>query len=170
MIKLSLRCCDNITLSQEACANLKIYKNIMNSSKTNSNNSSLQFPKVENFTFTGNYPKEIDFSSFKNLKVFYGTSDILLNLESPSLEKIESLTVEKRENIELSLIEKKIIEKLIIFKKIKEVELVLIEIDEKIISEIKGENNSLKKMNLRIYQGNDNTNNLVNSLKKNFQI
>ena len=168
MIKLSLRDCENITLSQETSANLKIYSNIMNSLKIKSDNSLLKFPNVEYFTLTGDFPKEIDFSSFKKLKKFYGTSDILLNLESPSLEIIQTLIVEKRKDIDLSLIEKKIIEKYIVLKNLKEVELQLQEIDEKTISQIEGENKSLKKMDLRIYKGNKNSNNLVNSLIKKF--
>ena len=76
LIKLSLKSCGNITLSQESCTNLKSYSNIMNSSKTEDDNSLLKFPNVVNLTHTGDYPKEIDFSSFKNLKKFYGTSDI----------------------------------------------------------------------------------------------
>ena len=123
LIKLSLRDCENITLSQETSANLKIYSNIMNSSKIKSDNSLLKFPNVEYFTLTGDFPKEIDFSSFKKLKKFYGTSDILLNLESPSLEIIQTLIVEKRKDIDLSLIEKKIIEKYIVLKNLKEVDL-----------------------------------------------
>ena len=168
LIKLFLRDCHNIALSQEVCSNLKIYSNIMNSSKLNTDNSLLKFPNVENFTLTGDYPKEIDFTSFKNLKKFYGNSDILLNLESPYLEIIECLIFEESKDIELLLTEKKIIEKYIFLKNLKEVELVLHKIDEKTISQIQGKNNSLKKMELRIYQGNKNTNNLVNSLIKKF--
>jgi len=168
LIKLSLKSCGNITLSQESCTNLKSYSNIMNSSKTEDDNSLLKFPNVVNLTHTGDYPKEIDFSSFKNLKKFYGTSDILLNLESPSLEIIESLIVEKYENIDLLSTEKKILEKYIFLKNLKEVDLQLEKIDEKSIFQVQGNNYSLKKMKLVIYQDNNNSNNLVNSLIKKF--
>ena len=166
LIKLSLKSCGNITLSQESCTNLKSYSNIMNSSKTEDDNSLLKFPNVVNLTHTGDYPKEIDFSSFKNLKKFYGTSDILLNLESPSLEIIESLIVEKYENIDLLSTEKKILEKYIFLKNLKEVDLQLEKIDEKSIFQVQGNNYSLKKMKLVIYQDNNNSNNLVNSFNK----
>ena len=58
MIKLSLRDCENITLSQETSANLKIYSNIMNSLKIKSDNSLLKFPNVEYFTLTGDFQKK----------------------------------------------------------------------------------------------------------------
>ena len=168
LIKLSLRSCDNITLSQESCENLKAYSNIMNSSKTKSDNSLLKFPNVVNFTLTGDFPKEIDFTSFKNLKKFYGSSDMLLNLESPSLEIIECLIFKKSKDIDFLLIEKKIIEKYLLFKNLKQVQLQIEKIDEKTISQIQGSNYSIKKMELRILKGNENSNNLVNCLMKKF--
>ena len=58
LIKLSLRDCENITLSQETSANLKIYSNIMNSLKIKSDNSLLKFPNVEYFTLTGDFQKK----------------------------------------------------------------------------------------------------------------
>ena len=140
----------------------------MNSSISKSDNFLLTFPKVEKFTLTGDYPEEIDFTSFKNLKKFCGNSKILLNLNSPSLEIVECLIVEKNEDVSLSSTEKKIIEKYISFKNLKEIDLKLEEIDLKTISQIQGENNSLKKMSLQIRNGNENTNDEVNSLIKKF--
>lgn len=168
LIKLSLRSCNNITLSQESCKNLKAYSNIMNSSKIKSDNSLLKFPNVVDFTLTGDFPKEIDFTSFKNLKKFYGSSDILLNLESPFLEAIKCLIIEKSKDIDLLFIEKKIIEKYILFKNLKQAKLQLEKIDEKTISQIQGSNYSIKEMELRVLKRKENINNLVNSLIKKF--
>ena len=168
LIKLYLITCDNITLSQESCQNLKAYSNSSNTNCDNSLNSLLKFPNVVDFTYTRDFPNELDLASFKNLKKFYGSSDILLNLESPSLEVVRCSISKKSKDIDLLLTEKNIIEKYILFKNLKEVELKLEKIDEKAISQIKGKNYSLKKMKLNIYQGNENSNNLVNSLIKKF--
>jgi len=80
------------------------------------------------------------------------------------INKIKRLTLSKFEKIDnFSNIYSKLF-----LKNLKEVDLQLEKIDEKAIFQVQGNNYSLKKMKLVIYQDNNNSNNLVNSLIKKF--
>ena len=144
LIKLSLIYCENISLVGDNCINMK-YLYIIESSISESK-SLLKFPNLVKCKLL-NYKNQkfnsiIDFSSFKNLKSIECENYDFRYIENNLLE-IVHLNSEIKTTVE---IEKEVIKKLILIKTLKEITLYLCEINDKEISQIKGENPSVTEL------------------------
>ena len=151
-----IRKCSGIAISENDCSNLKelfIYE-----SDISYINSPLKFPNLEilqsycylddnNFKYEYNLipilNASIDFASLSNLKILKIEGEDFLKLENNTLE---SLTVVSNDVNETK--EKKIIEKIISMKSLKEVTISLKTINNDNITDIPGENPSVEKLEI----------------------
>ena len=151
-----IRKCSGIIISENVCSNLKelfIYE-----SDISYINSPLKFPNLEKFqTYyyleDNNFKEEynlmkiynalIDFTSFNNLKILKVEAEDFLKLKNNTLE---SLTLVSNYVDEIK--EKKIMEKIISMKSLKEVIISLKTINNDNINDIPGENPSVEKLEI----------------------
>ena len=138
---LSVYNCTNISLVGENGINMNkliIFKSLISKPK-----SLIKFPNLEECSLTNkknqNFNTIIDFSSLKNLKNIECEKSDFIYLDNTLLEEIK-LNSKINNTIE---IEKKVIEKLINIKTLKNVDFILSEINNEQISQIKGENLSV---------------------------
>ena len=168
-----IRYCSGIIISENVCANLKelfIYK-----SDISYIYSPLKFPNLEKFqtydyldddNFKGSYNlietynSSIDFTSLSNLKILKVEADDFLKLENNTLE---SLTIVSNDVNEIK--EKKIMEKIISMKSLKEVSISLKIINNDNINEIQGENPSIEKLEI-YWDKKTSDSNIINLQKK----
>ena len=150
--------CKGITISDNSCLNLKELYIIK--SDISYINSSLKFPNLEKLIFylyleddniktSYNYlprlNESIDFSSLNNLKVLHAEANDFLKLKNNTLE---SLAVVSNDNDNSKGKEKRIIEKIISMKSLKEVTISLKLLDDNDISKIPGQNPSVEKLDI----------------------
>ena len=148
--------CKGITFTDSCCFNLKeLY--IIKSDIGYQNNTLLKFPNLEKCKFylylkdnnIGNdiqrYNSTINFHSFNNLKVLNSEADDFLSLKNSSLENISVLSNDIGNSKEK---EKKILEKIISMKSLKEVALSLKLLNDNDISMIQGENTFIEKFTI----------------------
>ena len=150
--------CRGITISDNSCFNLKELYIIK--SDISYINSPLKFPNLEkcifylylkddniktSYNYMARLNASIDFSSFYNLKVLNVEADDFLNLKNNTLE---SLTVVSNDIDNTKEKEKRIIEKIISMKSLKEVILSIKLLDDNDISKIPGENSSVEKLDI----------------------
>ena len=160
---LKLLDCNIITISNNCCFHLKeLY--IIKSKIENRNSSLLKFPNLEKCKFyfyldDQNIQKEanyieigetrfnskFDFSSMNNLKVLNCEANDFLMLKNASLE---SLTVESNDTDNSKEKEKRVIEKIISMKSLKELVLSVKLLDDNDISGIRGVNTSVEKFTI----------------------
>ena len=149
--------CKGITISESVCSNLKelfIFK-----SEIAYRGSPLKFPNLEKLQFyyylnDNNFKNKrdyilkfnefIDFSSLNNLKILNSEADDFLKLKNNTLESLTLFTSDFSNTREK---EKKIIEKIISMKSLKEVNLSLKKLSNDII-DIPGENCSVQKLEI----------------------
>ena len=143
--KLYMYFCTNIKISENTCLNLKdLY---LDNCLILNNKSSLNFPKLKTCILKGYAYKDyniIDFSKLINLEYFEGTKRYFLLLEKCKLEKIK-LNYDENNSYEL---EKNVIKKLIEIKTLKSVNIELEYINDDDMTQIQGENNSLKDLKI----------------------
>jgi hypothetical protein len=87
----------------------------------------------------------IDFSSLNNLKVLNAEADDFLKLKNNTLESLTVMSNDKDNSKEK---EKRIIEKIISMKSLKEVSISLKLLDDNDISKIPGQNSSVEKLDI----------------------
>lgn len=168
-----IKYCSGITISEKVCFNLKelfIYK-----SDISYIYSPLKFPNLEKFqtyyylddnnikssyNLMETYNASIDFTSLSNLKILKVEAEDFLKLKNNTLE---SLTLVSNNVDEIN--EKKIMEKIISMKSLKEVTISLKTINNDNINEIQGENPLVEK--LEIYWDKETSDcNIINLQKK----
>ena len=150
--------CKGIMISDNCCFNLKelhiIKSNIL------CINSPLKFPNLEkcifylylkddniktSYNYMARLNASIDFSSLNNLKVLNAEADDFLKLKNNTLESLTVMSNDKDNSKEK---EKRIIEKIISMKSLKEVIISLKLLDDNDISKIPGENSSVEKLDI----------------------
>ena len=150
--------CRGIIISDNCCLNLKELHIIK--SDISYINSPLKFPNLEkcifylylkdnniktSYNYMARLNASIDFSSFKNIKVLNVEADDFLKLKNNTLESLSLVSNDNDNNKEK---EKKIFEKIISMKSLKEVKISLKIINDNDISEIQGENPSVEKLEI----------------------
>ena len=148
---LSLYNVNNMSLNEnENLKNLILYKTKL----IKPNQTLIKAPNLEYFELKENgdiyndierYNDTFDFSSVKNLKYFIGEMQDFLKLKNVPLENLKLLS-----NNHMLAIEKEVIKKIISLKTLKELNLVLNEINVNNIEDIEGENNSVNKIYLNL--------------------
>ena len=151
-------CCRGITISDICCVNLKELHIIK--SDISYINSPLKFPNLEkcifylylkddniksSYNYMARLNASIDFSSFNNIKVLNVEADDFLKLKNNTLE---SLTVVSNDIDNSKEKEKRIFEKIISMKSLKEVSISLKLLNDNDISKIPGENPSVEKLEI----------------------
>ena len=150
--------CEGITISDNCCLNLKELHIIK--SDLSYINSPLKFPNLErcifylylkddniktSYNYMARLNTSIDFSSLNNLKVLNAEADDFLKLKN---NKLESLTVVSNDKDNSKEKEKRIIEKIISMKSLKEVIISIKLLDDNDISKIPGQNSSVEKLDI----------------------
>ena len=155
---LKLFDCNCITISNNCCLHLKeLY--IIKSKIEKKNSSLFKFPNLEKCKFylyleddwqkdEDSFNSIIDFSILRNLKVLNCEANDFLMLKNTSLE---SLTVLSNDIDNSKEKEKRIIEKIISMKSLKELTLSLKLLDENDISGINGINTSVEKLVIHLH-------------------
>ena len=162
--KLFISGCDKITFFD----NPNLEQLYINESGIDNPKSLLKFPKLEKCEFYSwrntdikRYNSIIDLSILKNLKIFAGEAQDFLKLDNVSLESCSILS-----NYDNSIeIEKEVIKKIISIKSLKNVRLILKKINSDEISKIKGQNNSIAKLEIN-FKENENDCNILNFQNK----
>ena len=147
--ELNIHYCWNIILEGGNYNNLKkfiLYHNVNIDSK-----SLLEFPKAEEFRLNPIFNSKINFSNLKNIKNlemdFLGFSNIKsVFLEKITLYSCKAISLEEEEEIFV---------KILSFKHLKEVKLIMKNLDFNLINKIPGENNSITKIKLDISEKNE---------------
>ena len=150
--------CEGITISDNCCLNLKELHIIK--SDLSYINSPLKFPNLErcifylylkddniktSYNYMARLNASIDFSSLNNLKVLNAEADDFLKLKNNTLE---SLTVVSNDKDNSKEKEKRIIEKIISMKSLKEVIISIKLLEDNDISKIPGQNSSVEKLDI----------------------
>jgi len=150
--------CKGITISDNCCHNLKELHIIK--SDISYINSPLKFPNLEkcifylyleddniktSYNYMARLNASIDFSSFRNIKVLNVEADDFLKLKNNTLE---SLSLVSNDNDNSKEKEKRILEKIISMKSLKELKISLKLLNDNDISEIQGENPSVEKLEI----------------------
>ena len=151
--------CKGITFSDNCSSNLKelsIYK-----SEKLAISNKLRFPNLEkcifylylkddniktSYNYMANYNSSIDFSSFYNLKVLNCEANDFLMLQNN--KTLESLTILSNDYNNSKEKEKRIFEKIISMKSLKEVKISLKLLNDDDISKITGDNISVEKLEI----------------------
>lgn len=160
LLYLHLESCENISFEEEENI-LKLKYLYLDYCKLNKPISLFKCPELETCTFIGcrktnyyvKYDLIFDFKSLHNLKSFKGVPlYFFLLYEKKNLEKVSITTYRgyNHEDYILNTIEdeEEVIKKLLLMKNIKELELKLVNIEHNKISEIKGKNTSVTKMEI----------------------
>ena len=150
--------CKGIMISDNCCFNLKELHIIK--SDILCINSPLKFPNLEkcifylylkdnniktSYNYMARLNASIDFSSLNNLKVLNAEADDFLKLKNNTLESLAVMSNDKDNSKEK---EKRIIEKIISMKSLKEVSISLKLLDDNDISKIPGQNSSVEKLDI----------------------
>ena len=152
---LSLINCRNISLSKENSSNLKKFE--MSDSyiaPSPTQNALISFPALEELILDNFYPvfekykSIIDFNSIKKIKKLSANISDFNNLDLECLEKVRIVTSRKELSMEK---EKKMLEKIISIKVLEEIDIPLSNLDDKELSKIKDDNNSIKKVTINWY-------------------
>ena len=158
LIKLKLLYCENITISENCCLNIKEFSfcNCIFSIS----NILLKFPEVENCKIRDCENLMIDFESFCKIKNLTIDSYNFVNTNTRSLEKV--IVYPKNNTDE---IEKKMIEKFLLSKTLKDITFTIIKIDPNTFSKIQGINKIVSKMTI-IWNNTENDCNLFDFQSK----
>ena len=158
LIKLKLLYCENITISENCCLNIKEFSfcNCIFSIS----NILLKFPEVENCKIRDCENLMIDFESFCKIKNLTIDSYNFVNTNTRSLEKV--IVYPKNNTDE---IEKKMIEKFLLSKTLKDITFTIIQIDPNTFSKIQGINKIVSKMTI-IWNNTENDCNLFDFQSK----
>ena len=169
-----IKYCSGILISENVCTNLKelfIYK-----SNISYINSPLKFPNLEKFetyyyleddnfkdsyNFMDTYNGSIDFTSLCNLKIMKVEAEDFLKLKNNTLESLTLVS-----NFIDPIKEKKIMEKIISMKSLKEVIISLKTINNDNINEIQGKNPSVEKLEIYWDKKKKSDTNIINLQKK----
>ena len=167
--KILLISCENISIPKASFLNLnQLY---IKNCKLENIGPLLEAPNLEKLEFYSNKIGNInlnniiplfDFSNIKKLKVFSGDINDFLNLEICNFEKL-SIMSNKDSDLQT---EKKAIEKILLINSLKELKIKLNYLDDNIISQIYGENYSIKKIEINWEENQSDCviNNLLNKL------
>ena len=171
---LKLYYCDIIAISNNCSFHLKeLY--IIKSKIENKNSSILKFPNLEkckidfyldddnnNQNDEARFNSKFDFSSMNNLKILDCEANDFLMFKNTSLESLTVLSNDKDNSKEK---EKRIIEKIISIKSLKELALSLKLLDDNDISRIQGVNTSVEKLTIHWHKS-DQDSSVINLQKK----
>ena len=159
--KINFQNCSNITFAEDSC--LKIKKFILFKCKISKPKNLLKLTEVEEcilqdeFHSTNQLFNEIiDFSYLNKLKVLKAEKYDFIYLKDSQLEKVSLYSNKNYYELKNEIkIEKEMISKLINIKTLKTIDLILREINNDIISQIDGENYSVKDLNVYWKNNND---------------
>ena len=150
--KINFQNCNNITFIKDSC--LKIKKFVLNKCEILKPKELLKLPELEEcilqdeFHSTNQLFNEIiDFSCLNKLKILKAEKYDFIYLKDSLLENVNLYSNKKYYDLKNEVkIEKKMIEKLVKIKTLKKVDFILTEINNDIISQIDGENYSVKEL------------------------
>ena len=159
LIDLSLKSCDNIIFEDDIFLNLeKISLNDVTNVKSSINNL-LKCPElkecylIQKYKYDKTYDSIFDFSSFKNLNIYIGIPYYFLILEKFLLHKVDITELNNLIEFHLKIsnleTERNILKKICSNQELKTIGIRLAKINSKEISEIKGENLSITRMELK---------------------
>jgi len=141
LITLKLLYCENITLSEYCGLNIKtVYFYYTRFPKSN---ILIKLPEVKDCEIYSCENLMIDYENFSKIKNLSIDADNFLKINSTSLEKVEVYSNKNTDEIE-----KKMIEKFLSSKTLKEISFTITKIDSNIFSKIKGINKGVTKMGI----------------------
>ena len=159
--KINFQNCGNITFAEDSC--LKIKKFVLYKCNISKPKNLLRLPQVEEcilqdeFHSTNQLFNEIiDFSSLKKLKILKAEKYDFIHLKDSLLENVSLYSNQKFYDLSNEVkIEKRMIEKLINITTLKKIDFILKDINNEIISQIDGENYSVKDLCVNWKNNND---------------
>ena len=141
LIQLKLLSCKNITISEKCCQNIKAF--FFCDCQFPKTNILLKFPEAEECETSNCENLMIDYESLCKIKNLTIDSYNFVNLNTTSLEKVIVYAENNTDEIE-----KKMIEKFLSSKALKEISFTITNLDPKIFSKIQGINNVVTKMTI----------------------